>query len=334
MKEFVDSFWNIVSNSENIMITSHTGPDDDSIGSVMAMKQTLEAEEVSADIVYEANKSDRWKPFEFYNRVSFVKSLKDHVEKYDAYIFLDANELSRFSQETERYPGKKICIDHHVLEHETQFDIEHIDSKAASTTTLIHNLFWKEKTVSPNLAESLLLGIMGDTGRFRYVNPDNSDVLRVAEKVIKEGGIRVEKFNSQFNSTKRGAFEVYTLLLHNATVKDIEGWPRFLYSFVDKEDVEDYTDEEISTGAHMFVSWPKRVEGITWGFVYTPRSNDQIACSFRSIPGSVNVQDIAKRMDIGGGHIRAAGGRFKDMTTREAVQQTEEWMEKHEAVTE
>ena len=334
MSNFTTQFWETVQNANRVMITSHTGPDDDSIGSVLSLKGTLSEKNVDADIIYEANNSDRWESFKGYSTIRFVKNLKKHVEKYDVYIFLDANEVQRFSQNEPRYRGKKICIDHHVLEGEPGFDLHHIDSEAASTTVLIHNLFWKDKDVPQHISEALLLGILGDTGYFKYINPNNANVLSVGQKLIEQGDIRLEEFLSRFSSTKQDAFEVYTLLLRNATIEDIDGWPTFLYSFVDEEDVESYSDEVISTGAHMFVSWPKRVAGITWGFVYTPRNNDQIACSFRSIPGSVNVQHIAKKMDIGGGHIRASGGRFENMTTREAIEQTKEWMRKHDAVTE
>ena len=331
MNTFADSLLKSAKAGKT-MITAHTGPDDDSIGSVLTMHHTLQERNISSDIIYEAGESDRWKSFTGYEDIIFVDSLAQHVKKYDTVILLDANELSRFSEDDISIPGTTFLIDHHVEEDTTQFTKTHIDATAASTTYLIYDLFWKGSSIPQSVCESLLLGILGDTGYFTYINPDNADVLGAGQDLIEQGNIRLEEFLTRFNDTKQEAFEVFQKVISNARIKRMEGWPPFMYSFLDESDIEQYNDAVISTGAHMFVSWPKRVEGIGWGFVYTPRSTNKVACSYRSVPGSVDVQDIAKRMDVGGGHIHAAGARFDDMTVQEALEQTFEWMRKHEPV--
>jgi phosphoesterase RecJ-like protein len=319
------------------MITGHVGPDDDSISSVTSLylylvnhtDHTLD----SVDIVYEAEYSDRWESFEAYEVIDFVDDLTEATTGYDCFFFLDANKPSRFTN-TDRplgADGQRFCIDHHPTE-EYYFDHNWVEPDRAATADMIYDLCYADRTVSTKEAEHLLLGIVGDTGMFRYVKPENASVFATAEALVREGGIKMESFGEKTGGVDPKAFTVFKKLMGNAVITEVDGWPSMLYSYVNDDEVRDCSDEERSSGAHMFVSWAKRVDGVSWGFVYTPRSQNKVAASYRSIPGSVNVQDLAERMEVGGGHVRAAGARFEDMTAEDAIDYTLEWMEDHEPV--
>lgn len=336
---FKTSFDNAVSDASRILITGHVGPDDDSISSVMSMYRYLvdhtEHSLSNVDIVYEAERSDRWEAFETYEIIDFVDDLTSATAGYDCYIFLDANEPSRFTNADRPLgaDGERICIDHHPAD-EHVFNHNWIEPDRAATADMVYDLCYADTTVSTAEAEELLLGIIGDTGMFRYVNPDNAGVFSTAEALVREGGIHLESFDEKTGGVDPGAFNVFQRLMGNAVITEVDGWPQMLYSYVDEEEVREYDDEERSSGAHMFVSWAKRVDNVTWGFVYTPRSQGKVAASYRSVPGSVNVQDVAERMDVGGGHVRAAGARFEDMSAAEAVDKTLSWMDDHDPVLE
>lgn len=329
---FRETFHDCIDDATRIMITGHVGPDPDSIGSVMGMyrylvdntSHTLD----SVDIVYEAERSDQWAAFEAYNTINFVDDLTAETAMYDCFIFLDANEPSRFTSSGRPLgtDGPTICIDHHPTD-EYRFDHNWVDDSRASASDMVCELCYDNAEVSKEVAEYLLFGIIGDTGMFRYVKPENAAVLGIAEKLVREGGIHVERLSQKTGGVDPDAFTVFQELMANATVAEVDGWPSLLYSYVDEDTVRETTDEERSSGSHMFVSWTKRIDDVSWGFVLTPRSEGKIAASFRSTPGSVNVKDVAERMDIGGGHVRAAGGRFEDITAEEAADATLDWME-------
>ena len=337
LDEFKPRFDDAVNDASRIMLTSHVGPDDDSISSVTSLylylvghtDHTLD----SVDIVYEADGSDRWEAFEAYETIEFVDDLTEATVGYDCFIFLDGNEPSRFTEADRPLGagGTTICIDHHPAE-EYHFDVNWVDADRAATADMVYDLCFSDVTVTTKEAEHLLLGIIGDTGMFRYVDPSNASVFRTAEALVREGDIHLEKFGAKTGGVKHDDFAVFSKLMGDAVVEDVAGWPPLLYSYVDEDWARDYTDEELSSGAHMFVSWTKRLEQVNWGFVYTPRSNGKVATSFRSAPGSVNVQDVAERMGIGGGHVRAAGGRFEDVSAEDAVEYTLDWMDEHEPV--
>jgi phosphoesterase RecJ-like protein len=337
--EFKPVFDDAIADASRIMITAHHGPDDDSISSVTSLylylvnhtDHTLDA----VDIVYEAEPSDRWESFEAYETIEFVDDLTAATTGYDCFIFLDGNEPSRFTEAGRPLgaDGTTICIDHHPAE-EYHFDLNWVEEDRAATADMIYDLCFSDKTVSTEEAEHILLGIVGDTGMFRYVDPSNASVFRTAEALVRQGDIQMERFGAKTGGVKQANFEVFQRLMANAVVGDIDGWPAFLYSYVDESEVREFSDEERSSGAHMFVSWTKRLEDVNWGFVYTPRSNGKVATSFRSAPGSVNVQDVAERLGIGGGHVRAAGGRFEDITAEEAIEATKRWMRENQPVVE
>lgn len=339
LDEFKPIFDDAVDNASRIMIAGHVGPDDDSIASVTGLYLYLTGrtrhDEDTVDIVYEADQSDRWEAFDAYDEITFVDDLTEHTAGYDTYVFLDANKPSRFTNAGRPLgaDGTRLCVDHHPAESH-RFDHNWVEPDRAATADMIYDLCYADHTVSRVEAEHLLVGIIGDTGMFRYVNPENADVFGTAEALVREGGIKIEEFDAKTGGVDRAAFEVFQRLMANAEVVDVPGWPEFLYSYVSEGDVEDFSDEERSSGAHMFVSWPKRLDDTTWGFVMTPRSHDKVAVSYRSMPGSVNVQDVAERMDVGGGHVRAAGARFEDMSAEAAVQETLDWIRSHEPVLE
>mgnify|MGYP002761954941 FL=1 len=336
---FKQAFEDGVEEASRIMITGHVGPDDDSISSVTSLylylvnhtEHTLD----SVDIVYEAEHSDRWESFEAYEVIDFVDDLTEATSGYDCFFFLDANEPSRFTNNDGPLGanGERFCIDHHPAD-EYHFDHNWVEADRAATADMIYELCYDDREVSTKEAEHILLGIVGDTGMFRYVKPENASVFATAESLVREGGIKMESFGEKTGGVDPNAFHVFTELMGNAVITEVGGWPTMLYSYVHEADIRGCSDEERSSGAHMFVSWAKRVDDIGWGFVYTPRSNDKVAASYRSVPGSVNVQDLAERMDVGGGHVRAAGARFEEMPAEDAIDYTLEWMEDHDPVLE
>lgn len=321
-----------LSKEKNILVTGHVSPDDDSTGSCLAAAHYINEYSASkARVVYEGDESNRWESFEGYDQVKFVDELPPHTKHYDACLFLDAHELSRFTNEDEFPLSKKaFCIDHHPISDACSFETYWVDETRASTSDMVYDALYAEQRVSSTGAEAMLLGILGDTGNFRYVGPENAEVFRVAEQLVSDAEIRIESLQSRYGSIRGYAYDVFKKLISHSETIEVEGWPKMMCSYVAEEEVAPHNDAMRSTGAHLFVSWPKRIEGVEWGFVLTPRSNDMVAASFRSLPGSVNVGDMAERLGIGGGHDRASGGRFEDMTAEAAFEEVLSWMRNNE----
>ena len=305
-----------------VLLISHMGPDDDSVGSMLAAKHSLQAlTNATVTAAYEGERAKRWLDFAGYDELVFVDDLQPLVNQADVVVFLDGSELHRFSTDELEIAVPTFCIDHHACE-EPAFDEYLIEPQRTSVAEMLYELF--SDVVDERSARYLLLGIIGDTGNFRYINPDKAHVFSIAEDLVTRGDIDVELFQRTWGATHQEEFAVFAQLMGNAQIVKDSGWPTYCYSLIDEQG--EHKDADISGGAHMFVSWIRGVKGVEWGFVLTPRSSGLTACSFRS--SGVNVRHIAEGLDVGGGHDKAAGARFKEKPA-EALKRIQDWIAKH-----
>ncbi len=332
--DFVKKFQEKVNQAHSIVITSHKSPDDDSIASVLAVYEYvtkyLHIDEQKVKIIYSGEKDSRWNDFKNYNKVNYVDDVANNLSGVDLIIVLDCQGWSRFIriEKNIEYDNDSILIDHHPIP-ANQFKLQLIASNYSSTAEIVYDLFYKDVDLEKNICETLLLGILGDTGNFRYISYKNSNVLDVAKRLINVGGINVDAFSNRYQKISKYAYEILIELMKNSKIGKIDGWPDFVYSFIDyKKCVKNnYVDNDISEGASNFTAYLRSIEGVDWGMVITPRMYDSThSVSFRSSPGSVVTREIGEKMGIGGGHDRASGGKIKTKDTKKTVKQILNWM--------
>lgn len=308
---------------KNVLLISHQGPDDDSIGSMLATKHFLEKlTTANVTAAYEDTVPQRFKTFENFDTLTFTDDLQPFVDKADIILFLDGSELHRFSDEELTINVPMFCIDHHQCE-EPVFDEYMINPEKTSVAEMIYDLF--EEQLDEQASKYILLGLIGDTGNFRYLRAEQAYIFGIVETLVDTGNIDVEKFRDSWGQTQKGEFEAFSQLMGNCKIVEDSNWPTYCYSTLD--DTDNHEDSDISGGAHMFVSWVKSVKGVEWSFVLTARSTGRTACSFRS--SGVNVRHIAEGLEVGGGHDRAAGARF-DVKPQEALKMIQDFIAENE----
>lgn len=337
--EFREQFFTLVDSTSSIVITSHFSPDDDSIASVLSVFTTLTARYPNKNIriIYTGQSVDRYKVFHNFEKIEWVDDIANHVEQHDLLIALDGNQYSRFSKLPEKLQQveRSVIIDHHGSVPDIS-TLSYVDPASSSTSELVYHLLIEGESFSKEVAEHLLCGILGDTGNFTYISPDQTDVLVFAKQLIQKVGIRIEEFRARYGGIPKKVMPLLQELVKNMEYKSITNWPDFQYSYVTRECMQDgsYTDEDMSAASHIFMSqYLKRVEGYGWGFVVTPRSDNQCRISMRSLPDSVNVRDLQERLGTGSGHNRAAGGAFKDIAdSKECVAEVFQFMQNNKPV--
>jgi nanoRNase/pAp phosphatase (c-di-AMP/oligoRNAs hydrolase) len=333
---FRTDFFALAEKSEHIVITSHFSPDDDSIGSVLSTYTILTTKYPSKDIriVYTGNLADRWHSFENFNKINFVPDVAHELQGVDLLIMLDANQYVRFSKHPELLQAvpNTIAIDHHASTPDL-FTLSLV-VKLSSNCELIYRSLDAQAILTPVLAGYFLLGILGDTGNFAYITPEQSDVLVVAEKLVQMVGVSIDSFRSRYGGIPQRIIPLLQELVKNTTYKSMPNWPDFQYSYVDRAiiAVGKFTDEDMSAASHIYMGqYLTRVQGYGWGFVLTPRSDGGVRMSGRSLSTSVNVRDMHERLGIGSGHDRAAGGNFKadgiDAEPNQCIVEVLQWME-------
>lgn len=332
--EFLNDFNALVNESDRILITSHFSPDDDSISSVMSLfiylTENLKLQNV--DTLYTGSKSDRWDYFPYYKNIQFVEDIADNISEYDLVIFVDGGKWDRFSnkEKPNKFP-KTICIDHH-LQDDSEFDLHLLLKDAPATAVIIYKLYYENLTeLDEDICKSLLLGILGDTGGFRYLKPTQSETLLIGERLVREGKINIDEFQTNYNVLAQKVFLAVQELMKNTEINKIGEWPAAMTSYLSMEYVNSHglNVNDVKEAAGFFTAYLRIIEGVQWGYVITPRGDGYFSVSFRSSPQSVNVRLIAEQMN-GGGHDNAAGAKFETNDVNDVINHIAKWLEENE----
>jgi len=321
-------FLNICQKSNEIYITSHISPDDDSISSVLSLHYVLSHlyPKKKIQVVYSGLKPQKYDFLENASKINYSSDISEILPlKVELLIVCDGEAYHRFtaySEELRKRVQNSICIDHHQSPKEEKHTLSLVSPISSSTAEMLYRLFFSSKDcldltkqeLTKELAEIFMLGILGDSGNFTYLKPNQVGTLEVAKELMLAGNIDIQEFQGRYNTFSKRVFDLIAIFMNNTTFHQREDGHNFQVSFLDWETkkTNEYTDLEIAKASEIYVGYyVRRLEGYKWGFVLTPRGGRDCRVSFRSLPGSINVRRIVEEMGIGGGHDRSAGGGFK-----------------------
>lgn len=327
--------YNLIQESNRILITSHYSPDPDAIGSSLyvynILKNNLRDKEISVCIEGSLPYS-----FEFLNGFTEIDNnlLIEKITEYkpDLLIMLDGNNYKRFSKDegdSEKVSEyikengvKTITVDHHPESGKDKVDI-YINNRRSSTCEEVYYIFTEDfdfKTEKEE-QEAVLFGILGDTGRFLYKNDKHRDTFSIVSEMI-DAGLSVEYLWGKMSSLTIHHMEILSELIHNLHQKD-----NYNYSYLTDEFVNDLRERNIDEDIydltyHMFVNqYIRDVEPNKWGFVLIPSfdtSKNIYRGSFRAVENSVDTSVLARLMN-GAGHKGASGFKLKAEDIEEAL---------------
>ncbi len=340
--EFRQEFDQLVNQANNILITSHTHPDDDSIGSVLSTYYVLKSKYSlkNIQILYSGEIDDAWNYFENFSQIKRVADIGNHLSDFDLIIYLDSSQYSRFSDLPEKLAECKkptICIDHHKNPADN-FTLLLQDTNAASASELVYlSLVQDLPKIESRLGETLLLGILGDTGQLTFVAPSQSYVFDIVKKLVQEADINIQELKSKYKTYPMSIFKIVQELIKNTQLIQIDNWPEFLYSYLSRNYVIEnkLTDIQLSSAKGIFkAGFSTSIKEADWSAVFSPDENGDVSLSVRSRPGSVNCRMMMQAMGIGGGHDRAAGGIFEtkdeqSLEVEETFEKFRDWMKQN-----
>lgn len=314
----INEFNSLLEQSDSILIVTHKGPDDDAIGSTLSTYNALSATYPKKNIQMRVSNPplDRWAYFKSYNQIQFIKDVSENLDTFDLIIFLDGSLYERFTsspQNFESYHGNTIVIDHHIAPPD-KFTLPIIYPSVTSATEIVYFLLYQNQTtISQQDAETLLLGILGDTGNLLYVSSEKSYIYLIVERLVREGKIKVDLLHSKYSKYSERVFMVLKEYMNNFQVVELPNWPKFTTSYISKALFTDrnFSYQEIKDATELFVDqYLRAITGASWGVAVYPKE-DEFGVSLRSTSEGVNVRKIVEGMNVGGGHNLAAGGKFK-----------------------
>jgi phosphoesterase RecJ-like protein len=297
-----------------IVITAHKSPDGDSIGSSIALLEFCLAIGKNAVICHPDPSPSflNWLP-----KTNEIRNLEEHeneveglMQDADLIFCLDYNHPSRVGNTMqpmlENATATKIMIDHHLNPAEfTELTIS--EPTVCSTCQLIYELIDQSgnlDALNPALGTAIYLGIMTDTGSFRFPAV-TSRTHEIIGKLIDSGVKHYEIHENTFDtntldrlrlrgyacSEKLEIISENQVAIISLTQDELN---RFKYQ---KGDTEGLVNVALS------------IEGMR-AAAFFAEGDEYIKISFRSKGNENPVNELSSDHFQGGGHRNAAGGRF------------------------
>lgn len=303
----------VLSTPKNILITSHRNPDGDAIGSSLAMAQWLtnKGHHVMVAFPSEYPSNYQWMPG--IDTVQIFDVDPEPISKFcqhlDISIVLDYNSYSRIDRMARLVEDKDIytlLIDHHLYP-DPIGDFILSDTSASSTCELVYrfiNDFDQKKLADIDIAQSIYVGILTDTGSFQY---STSPALFRTVANLQELGIDADRIHDLvFNQLNEKNLRLLGHCLSNRM--DILPQYKTGIIFLNKHDYQVYDIQRGDTEG--IVNYLLKLADVNMA-IFVRQQPTIIKISFRS-KGDFSVEEIAKNYFNGGGHRNAAGGYTKE----------------------
>jgi phosphoesterase RecJ-like protein len=289
----IDAILRVLRSGERFLVCSHSRPDGDAVGSILAMGMLLRQMGKRADLVTADRIPAVYRALPDANTIR--TALRVHGP-YDAVILLECDGLER-TRLRGLEPFFLINIDHH-LSGCAFGHLNWIDRDAASVGELVYRLVKTAgATVTPQMATCLYTTVLTDTGGFCFGSTQAS-TFALAQELVLAGADPVRIAQDVYFSTVTSK-----LLLLGAALSNLRRESRLAWLWVTHRDmVRTCAAEEDCEG---IVNYAVSISGVEAAVFLRELPERRIRLSLRS-KGKVNVAAIAERLG-GGGHENAAG---------------------------
>ena len=313
-----------IKNAKNIVLFCHESADLDSIASNLSMAEVLESFGKNVEI-YSVGK--------IRNDFKFVGSTEKIIvkdpnsidySKFDLLIGLDVSELKRFGIKKEvNFKGIIINIDHH--EFSKYGDINLVDNKAGSTSTILYYLFkdWGLDLKKETL-DKILTGIVADTGIFHFSTNSSSFIFRTVAELIDKGG---DYEKTLFFVDQCRDLMVYKFWAVAVNKTKIDKNNRFAYTSIPYSIFKKYENYDIST-RQISDTFLRGINDTDFCIVLIERKNGEVSVSVRSRTPGFYVIDLVRSLG-GGGHLTGGGATIKAENFAKAVKKVLEEARKY-----
>lgn len=333
MDSQVKEFNQLIENSDRILITSHLAPDPDAVCSALLVANTIKANNPKKDIIVSLEEEPEGLGFLIgYSRIKFG-SLLGAIKSYKPglVVITDANNYDRCSrlegrairQYIRKSGLRTVIIDHHEPGDHDKVDLYLREHSPATTQSVFSLLFEKLELKKPaGYAEITLPGIISDTSRFLYDNPDHRQTFAIVSDLL-DVGASIESLTNRQSLYSKKHMKVLGELANNTTLEE-----DYTYSFISDKFrnawiAKGHTAQELKDGVEIFVNnYLRNIDGRAWGFIVYPDligPKDVYGVSFRSVTGAKDVSEVARALG-GGGHKPAAGAKIEAKGVEEALE--------------
>lgn len=310
-QQFAATLDRLLRRSNRILLTMTTGPDGDSLGSMLAMCHAVHHYGKTC-FCYSPDPVPAM--FDYLTQDHrIMREMENPVHHYDLVIIFDTGDMKRTPLVNElvaRNPKSTVVvnIDHHPTITECggqqTVDYNHVDTTASSTTHILHRVFQHLRIpYNRHLATSLLTGLLTDTGHFSNLGT-TQEAVQIAGELMAKGADHRTITQATMRNKSIGTLQLWGRALSRLIINRRSGVVSTVITLDDLRECG--VDREASTGISNFLN------SMSEGKIALVLQEDEggiVKGSLRTT-SDINVADIAKQFG-GGGHAKAAGFKVK-----------------------
>lgn len=289
----IEAILDFIHRNERFLVCSHSRPDGDAVGSILAMGMLLEKLGKRADLVTADRIPNVYRALPGAEQITTELRVYGH---YDAVILLECDGLAR-TRLHGLEPYYHINIDHHATGR-NYGHLNWIDRDAVSVGELVYRIIQAAGVpLTPEMATCLYTTVLTDTGGFCYGNMQPSS-FAFAEQLTRAGADPVQIAQRVYFSLPMSKLLLLGSALSNLRREGRVAWlwvthQEMLRACASEEDCEGIVNHAIS------------IAGVEAAVFLRELPEKNIRLSLRS-KGRVDVASIAAKLG-GGGHENAAG---------------------------
>lgn len=309
--QIIQDIYDKVLHAEKIIIVSHKSPDGDSLGSSLGLFQFLKNLKLNVSICHPDRSSYIYKWLEGIDEIIIFEDdsnkVLEEILNADLIFCLDFNAFDRLGVElglaVENSKAEKILIDHH--QNPTINSVKRIwDNTRASTSELIYEFIEHSnnlKLLDEKIARYLYLGIMTDTGSFRFQSV-TARTHQIICELLKTGLNHTEIHENIYDSNSLTRIKLKSFAIVDK-LEIINDFPIGVITLL-KSELKRFNFQKGDTEG--LVNMILSIENIKIAAIFI-ENDEGVKISFRS-KGNYFVNELAYTYFNGGGHKYAAGG--------------------------
>ena len=324
----------LISTSQNIIITCHKSPDGDAIGSSLGWAEYLRSRGKEPTVIVPDQYPDflLWMP----NTEKIVRYDK-HREKCDMLfkiadlIFcLDYNTPSRVDEMEQALvssPAQRVLIDHH-LDPDVPAVLSISQPEACSTCELVCRIVWQMggfEQLDKHYAIPIYCGMMTDTGGFLY-NSSRSEIYFIIGELLTKHINKDKIYRNVYHNYSESRIRLMGYVMYQKLVYKPEY--HAAYYTLTREELKKFN--YIKGDAEGLVNIPQQIKGLKLSVSLREDTDkpDLVRVSLRSVD-DFPCNQMAEQFFNGGGHLNASGGRL-NCSIDEAVEIVENALKAYE----
>ncbi|MBX7257160.1 MAG: bifunctional oligoribonuclease/PAP phosphatase NrnA [Candidatus Hydrogenedentes bacterium] len=292
-----------LNEGQSILVTSHTSPDGDAVGSLLAMAHFVRAlgkQQVTCSLADPTPRAYTWLP-----GAQDIVPPGSLQATFDVVVIIDAHQCSRIG-EVEKLITESttlIALDHHLAE-TIDAPIHVVNPSYAAACEIVIDLFeLAGLPISREAAECAYVALITDTGSFRYSNT-NPRAHRTAARLL-EAGVDVAEISARiFDTMTRPRFDLLGRVLQRAHVSPNGLFASAQLTLADMEETGAKGED-----VDGLINYLRNIEGVQLAALFREAGPGITKVSFRARP-PVNCAEMLREFG-GGGHAAAAGATLQ-----------------------